>query len=158
MKYGSDSTKFIPSLNPTCLASLITDYGCIAECQPLYALYGRCLYGKTVDYLASRYCGEFGSQNCKWLYGNSNGALESLSACSNSTNCSPSCLTAITAAEKYGGCCYAEYINGPKALCGQQPIAPCSTIVSSGSDRIGFNILLILFMVAVQHAINVLSA
>ena len=45
MKYGIDSTKFIPSLNPTCLASLNTGgTSCIAECQPLYALYGRCFY------------------------------------------------------------------------------------------------------------------
>ncbi|KAL5489343.1 hypothetical protein EMCRGX_G018426 [Ephydatia muelleri] len=98
LEYGIESTKFIPSLNPTCLASLQT-------------------------------------------------------ACSNSTYCSPSCLAAITAAEKHGGCCYAQYLNGPKALCGQQPIAPCSTTVSRGSEGIGFNILLILFMVAVQRAI-----
>lgn len=111
-------------------------------------------FGKTVDYLASSYCGEFGSQNCTWLLlTNSNGTLYSLSACSNSTYCSPSCLAAITAAEKHGGCCYAQYLNGPKALCGQQPIAPCSTTVSRGSEGIGFNILLILFMVAVQRAI-----
>ena len=150
LEYGIPSATF--------LAACITgSSSCIAECQPFYALYGRCLYGKTVvDYLASSNCGEFGSQNCSWLHSNRN--LYSLSACSNSTYCSPSCLAAIAAAEKYGGCCYAQDINGPKALCGQQPIAPCSTIVSStststsGSVRIGFNILLMLFMVAVQHA------
>eukprot|EP00731_Ephydatia_muelleri_P038607 Em0827g1a len=92
LEYGIESTKFIPSLNPTCLASLQT-------------------------------------------------------ACSNSTYCSPSCLAAITAAEKHGGCCYAQYLNGPKALCGQQPIAPCSTTVSRGSLKgLDSTSCLILFM------------
>ena len=46
LEYGIESTKFIPSLNPTCLASLQTGNYCIAECQSFCALYGKCFFWK----------------------------------------------------------------------------------------------------------------
>eukprot|EP00731_Ephydatia_muelleri_P011309 Em0006g203a len=147
MYYGAKQaalTSRLPSVNAECTKRLAvltdTDQGqiCIAECQSFFALFGRC--GDSVqssNYQTSMACGMFNNQNCSELQFNTVGTnliTELQTACSNSTYCPPSCVNAIAAAEGYGGCCYASYFNGPKVLCSQQPIAPCSTIVSSGGS------------------------
>ena len=127
---------------------------CIAECRPYFALVGRCNSVLSANYSASSLCGKFNNENCS-SYSNPVGrnlTTQLRTACSNSTYCPPSCVNAIAAAERYGGCCYAENLNGPKVLCGQQPIAPCSTIVSSGSAAIKFNLLVVMiFMISAAY-------
>ncbi|KAL5491143.1 hypothetical protein EMCRGX_G016374, partial [Ephydatia muelleri] len=99
--------------------------------------------------VASSLCGEFNNRNCPDALTNGANLIGKVrTACSNSTYCPSSCVNAIAAAEQYGGCCFADDLNGPKALCGQQPVAPCSTIVSSGSEAFKFNLLTgMIFMV-----------
>ena len=124
----------LPSVSAECIKSAASDQYCIAECQSLFALYGRCSGVQDSDYKASLACGKFNNQNCSdALTNGTNLIAEVLKACSNSTYCPSSCFNAIAAAEQYGGCCYSYFLNGPKVLCGQQPIAPCTTIFSSGS-------------------------
>ena len=140
-----------PSLSSVCRSTL-AKYGagtdsCIPECQSLYALLERCYDVPTANRYSTLYCGAFNKQNCSSLYTKDTADTSLLLAvftyCSNATYCSPECLTAITALEQHGGCCYAFDLNGPKVLCGQQPIPYCSTIIN-GSAAIGFNALLIL--------------
>ena len=77
-----------------------------------------------------------------------------ITICVDSTYCSPSCLAAITALEKYAGCCYANELNGPKVLCGQQPIPYCSTPVSrfNGAGSADAGISMITLYIAVIAA------
>eukprot|EP00731_Ephydatia_muelleri_P022749 Em0015g332a len=142
-----------PSLSSVCRSTL-AKYGsgtdsCIPACQSLYDLLERCYGVPTANRYSTLYCGAFNKQNCSSLYTNSSLSLAVSRSCSNATYCSPECLAAITALEQHGGCCYALDLNGPKVLCGQQPIPYCSTIIntdsaSGGSAAIGFNALLIL--------------
>ena len=101
---------------------------CIAECTSLYALIEPCYGLSTANSFATFYCGSFNKQNCSSLESNDTLLRNAVyTACSNSTYCSFKCRSAITALEQYGGCCYAD---GPKVLCGQQPIHYCSTILN----------------------------
>ena len=149
----SERASLTPSLSSVCRSAL-SGYGesnntCIAECQSLYALLERCYDLPMANAYSTFYCGVFNKQKCSSLLLSNYTLLRAVSeSCSNATYCSPSCLAAITVLEQYGGCCYASYLNGPKVLCGQQPIPYCSTILNSGtggSAAIGFNTLLIIF-------------
>ena len=147
----------LPSVNAECKKRFLAADPdlCITECQSYFALFGKCKGVQNSDSMASYACGKFNNQKCSDLYNTANGTILTTqleTTCSNSTYCPPSCVNAIAAAERYGGCCYAEYINGRKVLCGQQPIAPCSTIVSSGSAAIKFNLLVVMiFMISAAY-------
>eukprot|EP00731_Ephydatia_muelleri_P015181 Em0008g901a len=140
---------------------------CIAECQSLFALLGRCYSVQYSDNVASLLCGEFNNRNCSDAFENGTDLIQEVwTACSNFTYCSSSCVNAIAAAEQYGGCCFANGLNGLKVLCGQQPIADCSTIVSSdrqpvapssssGSEIIKLNLLIVMiFIVTTALAVH----
>ena len=141
----SELASLTPTLSSVCRATLSrrvatvndTDI-CITECQSLYALLERCYDGPTANTYATLHCGMFNKQNCSSLYlsdsdGRSSQFNAVVTSCYNATYCSPECRAAITALEQYGGCCYAGHLNGPKVLCGQQPIPYCSTIINGGS-------------------------
>ena len=153
------SPTFTPSLSSVCRSTLISgkfrDNICIAECQSIYALIERWIGKGYTNYLSAYFCGAFNNQNCSTLSSSDTPSLAGVvaTACSNSTYCSPKCLAAIAALEQYGGCCYAYYLNGPKVLCGQQPIPYCSTIVSTnGGSTAIFNVFLMISMIAVNAA------
>ena len=155
--YGYLSSR-LPSVSAECIKRVTSSSGqyCIAECQSLFALYGRCYSVQFSDYVASLLCGEFNNRNCSDALKNGANLIREVdTACSNSTYCPSSCVNAIAAAEHYGGCCFADDLNGPKVLCGQQPVAPCSTIVSSGSEAFKFNLLTgMIFMVTTALAVH----
>ena len=155
--YGLGDLSRLPSVNAECIKR-VTSSGqyCIAECQSLFALYERCTSVQYSDYVASLLCGEFNNRNCSYtLKIGTNLIKEVRTACSDSTYCPSSCVNAIAAAERYGGCCFAHIVNGPKVLCGQQPVAPCSTMVSSGSEAFKFNLLMgVIFMVTTALAVQ----
>ena len=155
--YGLTVSSRLPSVSAECIKRVTSSQQyCIAECQSLFALYGRCTSVQLSDSVASFLCGEFNNRNCSYALKNGANLIgEVRTACSNSTYCPSSCVNAIAAAEQYGGCCFADYLNGPKALCGQQPVAPCSTIVSSGSEAFKFNLLMgMIFMVTTALAVH----
>ena len=155
--YGLGDLSRLPSVNAECIKRVTSSRQyCIAECQSLFALYGRCTSVQLSDYLASIRCGEFNDRNCSDALNNGANLIEEVgTACSNPTYCASSCVNAIAAAEQYGGCCFAHILNGPKVLCGQQPVAPCSTIVSSGSEAFKFNLLMgMIFMVTTALAVH----
>ena len=108
------------------------------------------------DNVASLECGKFNNRNCSDTGSNGTNLIREVqTACSNSTYCPSRCANAIAAAEQYGGCCFASDLNGPKVLCGQQSIAPCSTIVSSGSETIQFNLLIaMIFMISTALSVH----
>eukprot|EP00731_Ephydatia_muelleri_P019762 Em0012g587a len=150
----------LPSVNAECIKRFSSEQFdiCTAECQSYFALLGKCGYGvQNSDNVASLACGKFDNRTCGDTYSTEIGqnvTTELQTACSNSTYCPSSCVNAIAAAERYGGCCFAIDLNGPKVLCGQQPIAPCSTIVSSGSATITFNLFIVmLFIFATVSAV-----
>ena len=79
-------------------------------------------------------CGNFSTQKCTALRANDSALLSSVgTACGNSTSCNPLCVTSIAALENFSGCCRYDALNGPKALCGQQPIGPCSSVLNIGN-------------------------
>ena len=130
-------TSFTPSLNGVCRAAINnpseTDACNIPECQSLYDLASKC-QGVSASYeFASKQCGRHGNQTCSYVLSNYTILSSVYTSCANSTHCSPSCLDAISALEQYGGCCFADVLNGPKALCGQQPMSHCPVIFSSTS-------------------------
>ena len=147
--YGYTVASRLPSVTAECIKRVTSSRQyCIAECQSLFALLGRCYSVQYSDNVASLLCGEFNNRNCSDAFENGTDLIQKVrTACSNFTYCSSSCVNAIAAAEQYGGCCFANGLNGLKVLCGQQPIAVCSTIVSSdrqpsGSEIIKFNLLI----------------
>ena len=144
-------------VNAECL-KYMTSSGqyCIAECQSLFDLIGRCYGVQYSDNVASLECGKFNNRNCSDTGSNGTNLIREVqTACSNSTYCPSRCANAIAAAEQYGGCCFASDLNGPKVLCGQQSIAPCSTIVSSGSETIQFNLLIaMIFMISTALSVH----
>eukprot|EP00731_Ephydatia_muelleri_P015178 Em0008g898a len=155
--YGLINLSRLPSVSAECIKRANSQQSyCIAECQSLFALNGRCPSVQYSDYVASSLCGEFNNRNCPDALTNGANLIGKVrTACSNSTYCPSSCVNAIAAAEQYGGCCFADDLNGPKALCGQQPVAPCSTIVSSGSEAFKFNLLTgMIFMVTSALAVH----
>lgn len=128
---GSVPSSLVPSISSKCVDAYNSTFRsgnvnaiCIAECQSLYMLYAQCAGTTHADIRATTYCGQV-----------EDGVMVSAvqSACSNATYCSPSCVTAIAALQLNSGCCRYSELNGPKVLCGQQPVAPCSTILNSGS-------------------------
>ena len=131
-------TSLVPSISSKCLTaynSIFTSGNtsavCIAECQSLYTLYAQCEGTAQADRLASSFCGQVSNTYCNNRQDDGLvGAVSS--ACSNATYCSPSCVAAIAALQQNSGCCRYSELNGPKVLCGQQLIAPCSTILNSG--------------------------
>ena len=155
--YGYTVASRLPSVSAECIKRVTSSRQfCTAECQSLFAFIGRCSSVQYSDNVASSFCGEFNNRNCSDVLTNgTNLILEVRTACSNSTYCSSLCVNAIAAAEQYGGCCFANGLNGPKVLCGQQPIALCYTIVSSGSAAIKFNLLIVLiFIVTTALAVH----
>ena len=151
---------FTPSLNAVCRALLVSTANglqglCyIKECQSLYNFYATCFTAVFADSGFSSLCGKplNNAQNCSSLSANDDTLVSAVgSSCTNSTYCTPSCLSAINALEQYGSCCYAGVLNGPKVLCGQQPISDCSTIFNSSFAVMGFNVMLIAFMSAVAY-------
>jgi hypothetical protein len=151
---------FTPSVNAMCRAELgsttngLREVCYVKECQSLYNLFAKCDGAVTADYYFSYVCGKplNNAQNCSSLSANDRTLVSAVdSSCTNSTYCTPSCLSAINALEQYGSCCYTGVLNGPKVLCGQQPISYCSTIFNSGSAVMGFNMLLIAFMSAIAY-------
>ena len=129
---------FTPSLNEACRAAVLNAADrevhviCIVpECRSLYDLLVTC-DGTVYADQASLHCGRFNNQNCSSLFLNDTELRTDVRlSCANSTYCTPSCLAAVAALEQYGGCCYADVLNGPKVLCGQQPISYCPTIFNS---------------------------
>ena len=150
---------FTPSVNAVCRAVLVSTTNglgaCyVKECQSLYNLYTKCSGEVGADQTVSTLCGKpvNNAKNCSSLSDNDRTLASAVYlSCTNSTYCTPSCLSAINALEQYGSCCYAGVLNGPKVLCGQQPISYCSTIFNSGSAVMGFNVLLIAFMSAIAY-------
>ena len=161
---------FTPSLNAVCRAVLpqsirtandMREACYVKECQSLYNLFAKCYGAVDTDSSFSNFCGKplNNAQNCSSLSANGRTLASAVDlSCINSTSCTPSCLSAINALEQYGSCCYARVLNGPKVLCGQQPISDCSTIFNNGTAVIGsssavmgFNVLLIAFMSAVAY-------
>lgn len=153
----------IPLLDTKCITAVkARGFGsvgtCIPECQPLYSFIENCEGAITYNSWTTLFCGTFTNQSCSNMrFGNNRDKiLDSLStsvatSCADSTYCSPSCLAAITVLEKYAGCCYADELNGPKVLCGQQPIPYCSTPVNS----IGSAAIMNAFPMVSTIAINV---
>ena len=119
-----------PSLDAKCRSILTTEgFGrniCIPECQSYFTFLATCYDFLSANYSVSLLCGTFNNQECLDIIIRNSTLIDN---CNNSTYCSPSCVNAIAASEQYGGCCFAPYINGPKALCGQQPMSVCDTVV-----------------------------
>ena len=174
VKYGLKAAALngLASVNAECTKRLAIEgdinpaSACIAECRSLFVLFETCVGTLNSNAQAGYMCGKFNNKNCSDLESLTNPEWVRLLtgwqlACSNSTYCTNSCVNAIAAMEQYGGCCFSYFLNGPKALCGQQPVAPCTTIVSSdqlpvapssssGSAAIKFNFLIVMiFMLAV---------
>ena len=126
----SEMASLTPSLDAKCRSILTTEgFGrnaCIPECQPVFTFLATCYDFLSINYSASLLCGTFNNQECSDIIIRNFTLLEN---CRNSTYCLPSCVNAIAASEQYGGCCFAQFFNGPKALCGQQPISVCDTVV-----------------------------
>ena len=124
-----------PSLSDGCraalnMAVLTGNYSsvCTPQCRSLQRLYARCNGAVAAEFAASTFCASVNNSSCSSLLANGTQLTSRLGeSCSNSTECSSSCRDAINAIEEYGGCCFSQVINGAKALCGQQPIASCST-------------------------------
>ena len=129
----------VPSISSKCLAVIINpDHPtgvCTSDCQSLYSVLSQCDNPYNTAAYASSTCGQFKSSSCSTLTQNDLNGLQSAVylQCSIKTYCSPNCSAAIAALEQYSGCCSADQLNGPKVLCGQQTIAPCSTVLNSGS-------------------------
>eukprot|EP00731_Ephydatia_muelleri_P015227 Em0008g947a len=174
VKYGLKAAALngLASVNAECRKRLAIEgdinpaSACIAECRSLFVLFETCVGTLNSNAQTGYMCGKFNNKNCSDLESLTNPEWVRLLtgwqlACSNSTYCTNSCVNAISAMEQYGGCCFSYFLNGPKALCGQQPVAPCSTMVSSdqqpvapssssGSAAIKFNFLIVMiFMLAV---------
>ena len=128
----SISSKCLATYNPADIASI-----CTADCQSAYTLYAQCTTPSSTeaDSYVGVVCGRFNSTSCTTLTQNSDyySLFFAVYSQCNSSYCSTSCSAAITALEGYSGCCSADFLNGPKVVCGQQPIAPCSTVLNSGS-------------------------
>ena len=125
------STSRLPSLLPSvsgaCLTGNRGDY-CNAACQSLHSLYSQCASSGKADVLLSYRCGEYQDLNCIALHSLSYEYVDAVrSACNDASRCSPACEKSVSVLEAYTGCCSADILNGPKVLCGQRPIAPCST-------------------------------
>ena len=139
--FGIRTSRLLPSLVPSSSSSCLAGYNstnpsayCVAECQSLYSVYSGCASRALADNYASNTCGQFNNSDCAVLRQQDSSLVSAISsACKNATYCSPSCVAAIAALEQFSGCCQYDALNGPKALCGQQPIAPCSTVLNSGS-------------------------
>lgn len=127
----------VPSISSSCLERYKDNHPrayCVAECQSLYSALSQCTSSATADDYASNGCGRFNNSDCDALFMQDTNLYYSLkTACNNGTYCSSSCSTAIAALEQFSGCCRHKVLNGPKALCGQPLIAPCSTVLNSGS-------------------------
>ena len=160
----SERASLTPSLNSVCRAklsrgTLFNGDTCIMECQSFYILFERCFGAPLANVYATYTCGMFNKQNCSSLYSAGDNLTSSLDThCSNATFCSPECRSAITALELYGGCCYAEGLNGPKVLCGQQPIPYCSTIVNDGSAAISITANIFLMISTAVLSVSVTYA
>eukprot|EP00731_Ephydatia_muelleri_P015172 Em0008g892a len=88
----------------------------------------------TADDYALDTCGRLNNSDCSTLFIQDRDLYYALTkACNNGSYCSPSCVAAIAALEQFSGCCRYDALNGHKALCGQPLIAPCSTVLNSGS-------------------------
>lgn len=115
------SSQLLPSLVPSVSSQCVAEYnnGSATQscCQTLYSVLSKCTSPNLAEAIVSSQCGQYAVNSCAGLQYNSNLAGTVYSACDNATYCSPSCRNA----------------NGRKALCGQQPIAPCSTALNSGS-------------------------
>lgn len=133
---------FTPSIDPACRAAKVNyptsgrNPCFVPECQSLYDMVARCQGLNAAATLASDDCGSHGNQTCASLLSNASMIPFLYKSCANSTHCSPTCLEAISVLERYGGCCFGDQLNGPKALCGQLPLSHCPTnfnIVNSPS-------------------------
>lgn len=127
---------FTPSLNEVCRAAMnnpseAADACNVPECQSLYDLASECQGVRASEEFASKQCGRHANRTCFDVLSNYTVLSTVYTSCANSTHCSPSCLDVISALELYGGCCFAGVLNGPKALCGQQPISYCSVLFNS---------------------------
>ena len=130
----------LPSINSACIAALNSvrlsgnaSASCIPECRSFYAVYSQCAR-VGADIFATSYCGQFSAKPCSDLTSmDYDLVFDVYAACNgNSTYCAPSCESSIFALEAFSGCCRYGDLNGPKALCGQQPIAPCISVLSGG--------------------------
>ena len=122
----------VPSISSECVAAYNTGSQsayCVSNCQSLYSTSSSTSYANSG---ASNLCGKFGSSFCTDFM-DSSLVYAVQTYCKDVSYCSPSCKTSINNLELFSGCCKAGILNGPKVLCGQQPIAPCSTILNSGS-------------------------
>ena len=148
---------FVPSVDGTCLEAY-NDFSnsnfldgevpswCMAQCQSLFDLYSRCIGEYYADIIMSAYCGYYNNVPC-YNYQNYTYLYNVYSLCDSSTSCSASCRNATEALERYSGCCTSDSLNGPKVLCGEQPVAPCSTMVN-GDHGIRFSYLALIFAAA----------
>ena len=142
----------VPSVDAACLA-VYNNFSdsqagdapswCAVECQSLYNLYSRCVGQYYADLYMSAYCGSYNNVPC-YLYENYTYLYDVYTLCDSSTSCSPSCYEATRALENYSGCCTSDTLNGPKVLCGGQPVAPCPTF-SSGNGGLYFSSLTLEF-------------
>ena len=134
-------SSLVPSISSKCLTaynSIFTSWNtsaaCIAECQSLYTLSAQCAGTVQADAYAIDYCGKVNNTYCAGLQ--DDGLVSAVrSACSNATYTAVLHVwrPCIAALQQNSGCCRYSELNGPKALCGQLLIAPCSTILNSGS-------------------------
>ena len=143
IRYGVNEKylPFLPSVSNACIAAYNTfnpTAFCVAECQSFYTLYSRCYSTDRANIMSSNLCGTYQDNSCLALnMGNYRSVISAVeSNCSNTsghTFCSPQCAASIAALEAALGCCAAEYVNNFKVVCGQRPIAPCSTVLNNGS-------------------------
>ena len=138
----------LPSLTPSirneCISALNAAIisrnvsgACIPQCQSLHTLYAQCVSSSDADSVASGFCGKAADkmQRCSTLSANDTSLVTAVqTTCKNSTFCTSSCIASITALEQASGCCRHDVLNGPKALCGQRTIAPCSTVLNNNSS------------------------
>ena len=121
---------------------------CAVECQSLYNLYSRCIGQYYVDLFMSAYCGNYSNVPC-YLYENYTYLYDVYSLCNSSTSCSAPCRDATVALENYSGCCTSDTLNGPKVLCGGEPVAPCTTPFANGDRGVHFSSLALVIAVVV---------
>lgn len=132
----------LPSLLPTpissaCLAAYRATNSsalCKAECRSLYSAISECESPSLADDFSAQYCGRVNNSYCSAL---KDGGLVSAiySNCGYapaSASCSSSCKSSIAALQNFSGCCRAYILNSAKLQCGQQTIAPCSSVFNSG--------------------------
>ena len=125
----------LPSINSKCLTGYVAGNQstlCVPECQSLYSTYSQC--ASSVSNINTLQCGIFKNSYCPTIYTFDYRQIPLIhGSCNDSSYCSPSCVSAIASVEAESGCCRADIHNGPKVLCGQQPITPCPSVFNGGS-------------------------